>query len=127
MIRGVGPTLENDGASSLVRGKVEDLASALATKYGKPEQEDYCVGSDVSCESRFWMMTLNDNERSYGYRWEGGEKLKAANLASIALAAQANSINSSYVIVEYRGANKTACDAAIKASSAAAMVARYWR
>lgn len=121
-IRGIGKNIEGDGSGAAVRGKVTELAEALATRYGEGHKLDRCSGGDIQCEGQFWMMTLDGGERYYGYEWtRQSEKMKAANIGAIDVVARAADISTSYPIVEYNSSNKAACEKARRASSASSL------
>jgi len=121
-IRGVGRDLDGDGSGASVRGKVQELAEALSTRYGEGKKVDNCSGGDIECGSQFWMMTLNGGERYHGYEWmRQTEKMKATSIGSIDVAARASDISTSYALVEYHSNNKAACDKARRASSASSL------
>lgn len=121
-IRGIGRDIQNDGAGLSIRSQIDSLADALQTKYGVGEKNDSCVGSEISCQGQFWMMTLNDGERFYGYSWEAPNAVMKRNkIQSIYLAARASDINTSYSILEFHSSNQAACEAAKKKLSASAL------
>lgn len=121
-IRGIGRDLLGDGAGASIRGKVDDLAKALETKYGAPRKSDRCIADRIKCDPSFWMMTLDDNERVYAYLWESqSEGMKAANIGEIAVGAAATNIQDSYPILEFYSADASACEAARNSSSADAL------
>lgn len=118
-IRGIGRDLQNDGAGSSGRAAVEQLAEALRTKYGAGKKLDSCSGGDVACESEFFMMTLRQGERYYGYSWEN-LKGRSDHIGSIYLALSASDSSTTYPVVEYHSDKTTECKAAaakLKASS----------
>jgi len=121
-IRGIGRNLDGDGAGISIRTKVDALAEALGSKYGKGEKHDGCAGGDVACEAQFWMMTLSGGERVYAYEWNTqNENMKKNGLGQIFAAAQAADIQTTYPVLEFHSASKAACDAASKESSASAL------
>lgn len=122
LIRGVGKDIDGDGSGATVRGKVQELAEALATRYGEGKKLDNCSGGDVQCDSQFWMMTLEGGERYYGYEWmRQTEKMKTSDIGSIDVGARAGSISTSYALIEYNSSNKATCDNARRASSASSL------
>lgn len=122
MIRGVGRTILGDGAGAAIRSKVDDLASALETKYGQPAKQDICVAGSIKCRSNFWMMTLDDNERRYGYEWSNqNETMKSAGIGKIGVGAMAANIQDTWPVLEFQSADTKACEVARKASSADAL------
>jgi hypothetical protein len=121
-VRAAGHTIDNDSGGIQIRTAVDQLAAALTLKYGEPESRDTCFGNDVECQSDFWMMTLRNNERAYGYVWEGAKPaLQSAGLSFVGLMARATDGNSTYAIVEYQGTNTTACEQAVQMSTAEAL------
>lgn len=120
-IRGIGKTINSDGSGAMVRSKVDSLAAALETKYGRGKKNDVCGAGDISCSSEFWMMTLEGGERGYAYLWsKQTEEMKAAGIGSLAVGAAALNIVDSYPIIEFESDQKKACEDASKASSASA-------
>ena len=121
-IRAIGKDLVGDGAGISIRGKVDSLSEALATKYGQPRKLDRCAADRIKCQDRFWMMTLDDNERAYAYMWEKpNEAMKAANIGELGVGASASNIQDTYPVIEFYSADVRACDAARNASSADAL------
>ena len=122
IIRGIGRDLEGDGAGVQIRTKVDSLAEALATKYGKPKKNDVCSGSEISCQEQFWVMNMTNGERWYGHSWETANAVMKQNgIGEITLAARAADIQTTYPVLEFLSANKAQCAAAAKASAADAL------
>lgn len=120
-IRGVGKPLQNDSDGSGVRGEVKELAEALASKYGQGQSIDQCNAGDVECEDQFWMMTLSEGGRNFGYGWiKPTSEMKKAGIETISLLAQADNYTTSRVLVEYMSESK-ACVAARKSSKASGL------
>jgi len=121
-IRGVGRDISNDGDGLQVRQQVKDLAGALETKYGSRRLVNRCSGGDIQCRNDFWMMTLNDGERFYGYHWDKAKLAdKPGTMGEITVAAAASNINDSYPIVEYHSAKVRECEKARKSVSATSL------
>jgi hypothetical protein len=121
-IRGIGRNLEGDAAGLNIRTKIETLTEALNTKYGNSEKTDACAGGEVTCESQFWMMTLLQGERYYGFTWKGpSEAMKQNRIREIYLAARAANINDSYPILEFHSADKAKCEQAERKAGAASL------
>lgn len=122
MIRGVGRDILGDGAGASIRTKVDSLADALEGKYGEPKKVDFCRSNKIKCQSQFWMMTLDDNERVYGYSWESqNEAMKKSKIGFIGLLGEAANIQDSYPTLEFESSDEDACEAARNAASADAL------
>ena len=121
LIRGIGKNLESDGAGIEIRSKVDNLAAALDTKYGKSEKADACAGGDVQCSGEFWMMTMSGGERAYAYQWNKPTNATKIGIGEITVAAQAADIQTSYPILEFRSNNKDACLKAERSASASSL------
>jgi hypothetical protein len=121
-IRGIGRDLANDGSGSLIQSKIDSLSDALTTKYGKPETIDGCSGGDIACDSQFWMMTLLGGDRVYGRKWTlPNDMMKRNKVSEIYLVGNASDIQTSYPILEFHSADKSACKKAEQASSASVL------
>lgn len=121
-IRGIGKNIEGDGDGSQIRSRIDELAATLATKYGSGRKVNRCSGGDIACDAQFWMMTMTNGERLYGYSWDDANAaMKTANIDSIIAAANAANISASYPVVEYHSSKTKSCDAARKAASAASL------
>ena len=122
MIRGIGRNIVGDGAGSAIRSKVDSLAKALETKYGEPEKGDVCIANRIKCNPDFWMMTLDDNERMYGFRWsKQNEQMSSADIGLLGVQAKAANIQDTYPLLEFQSSNTKTCEAARNASSADAL------
>ena len=121
-IRGVSADFENDSAGLRARGAVDELAEAMATKYGPAKKTDACYGSDSLCQSNYWMMTLSDNQRFYGYAFNGRDGVyRDTHISSVDLNLQGKNLNTSYILLEYKGDNTVACERAMKKAKADAL------
>ncbi len=121
-IRGIGKNIEGDGDGSQIRSRVDELAETLATKYGPGKKVDRCSGGDVACDSQFWMMTMINGERFYGYGWDHpNQAMKSANIDSIYAVGNAANISASFSIVEYQSSKTKECDTARKKISASSL------
>ncbi|MEH6685542.1 MAG: hypothetical protein V7664_13695 [Qipengyuania sp.] len=121
-IRGIGYDIAADGSGSTVRSKVDQLASALESKYGSQEKIDICTSGDIACASEYWMMTMSQGERAYAYIWDKpSEAMQKAALSNITLAARASSIATSYLVLEFYSDETASCETAQNASSAASL------
>jgi hypothetical protein len=121
-VRGIGRTIENDAGGNAVRASVDELAEALATKYGTPERIDACSGGDIQCESQFWMMTLLQGQRSYGARWRtANAEMRRNHIGSLLVVARAPNISASVPVIEYQSDNVEGCRAAERRQRASAL------
>lgn len=120
-IKGVGRDNIGDGSGAQVRAQVDNLASALETKYGKPKKIDICAGGEIACENQFWMMSLLNGERHYGYQWQKTDDLKKANLDYVLVHAGASSIADTWTGIEYGSADTDACKAAENKAKSSAL------
>jgi hypothetical protein len=122
LVRGIGRTIEGDGSGGQIRAKVDGLAAALSTKYGKSAKLDDCSGGDIQCSNEFWMMTLDGGDRAYVYKWTAQNPLMKKNrIGEIYVAASAGNIQASYPMIEFHSEDRTGCTAAERAASASSL------
>ena len=73
------------------------MKSGLESKYGASKSLDSCKGSDVECESQFYMMQLMENNRSLFALWSP----TTAAGTGIVLEGKALGINKGYLALSY--------------------------
>lgn len=104
---------------SPVRSKIDEIAGAMALKYGAGTPIDICTGGEVSCMDQFWTMTLLQKDRSYGYKWDKPTvPMKRARVREIYVLASGVDINTGNVLVGYRFDNYPKCEANAQKASA---------
>lgn len=112
-IRAVSGTYENDGNGVSARSKADELAEAIASKYGKGRKIDNCSG--YACQSEHWTMHINDGSRYYGHEWKKPNR----NIRAIDVAVFAPDITSTFVRLDYALGDAESCKrAADKAKGA---------
>jgi hypothetical protein len=98
---------------SRLRDKADAIAAQLSKTYGRYSGKYDHVANTSLIEPRYWMYTLNSEDRSYEYYWTGdGYK---NNVESISVLAKATSASDGYVSVWIELKNFKACKAAIEA------------
>ena len=101
-VKAISPPFETDAYGSNVRAALERIWGQLESRYGKPRTIDFLHHGALFEESRDWVMSLLQHERSFFHIWE---KDKVPNLPedlqSVFLGVVAHNPSDSSVILEY--------------------------
>jgi hypothetical protein len=120
-IRGIGHPITGDATGASIRALIDSTARTLEGKYGAGTRIDECDAGEIQCESQFWMMTLQDGARTYGYRWvTPSAAMRRERIADIVITASADSMTTSSALIEFRSLNRRDCEAAQSRVSASA-------
>lgn len=92
------------------KAKYDALYSALSTKYGNSKSFNFLRAGSIWDESREWMMSLYQKERTMAAFWDASEGSRLpGNLKSISIQAYASSSASSMISVSYEFTNVKTC------------------
>lgn len=86
----------DDGSE--LRDTFDRMKSGLESKYGPSKKVDSCKGSEVECESQFYMMQLLEKNRSLFALW--ADSPSAAN-TGIVVEARALGMQKGFIAVTY--------------------------
>ena len=90
--------IQTSDDGSELRDAFDRLKSGLETKYGPSKKVDSCKGSDVDCESQFYMMQLMEKNRSLFALWADSP---SAGNTGIVIEARALGINKGFIAITY--------------------------
>ncbi len=117
-IRAVSRVFESDSYGHNVKSAMDSLAALLDSRYGRHRKSDSC--SDRNCE--FFQQNLRSGSQVYSYRWSSDTGGTLANgLGEVVLVAMPGEFNGTFFRLDYRSANRQACEAARTRARAAAL------
>jgi hypothetical protein len=90
--------IQTSDDGSELRDAFDRLKSGLETKYGPSKKVDSCKGSDVDCESQFYMMQLLEKNRSLFALWADSP---SAGNTGIVIEGRALGINKGFIALTY--------------------------
>jgi hypothetical protein len=116
-IMGIQHVKDDPSATKAMRS-VDDLVSALKTKYGDYQKKlDTCDADEHSCRT-FRTELLSEQRSAYAYTWEFSDGARPDRIGRVAVAANASNATMSVVLIYYQSADKDACEAAQNAARA---------
>lgn len=86
----------DDGSE--LRDAFDRMKGGLEAKYGPSKKVDSCKGSDVDCESQFYMMQLMEKNRSLFALWADSP---SAGNTGIVIEGRALGINKGFIAITY--------------------------
>ncbi len=105
-VKGVGPIIDNDASGFGAQDRISKLSGQLALKYGAPRKVDILQHGAIWEESRDWVMSLLQQERSYFHIWEAGKSAQLPeDIETLFLGVTAYSSSESSTFVEYASSN----------------------
>ena len=101
-VKGVGAMISNDANGYGTQDQINKLSSQLALKYGPPKKVDILQYGALWDDSRDWVMSLLQQERSFFNIWEKGKSPQLPDdLETVFLGVAAYSSSESSPIIEY--------------------------
>ena len=92
------------------RARYDSLYRALSAKYGNSKSFDFLRAGSIWNNSREWMMSLYQNERTLAAFWDAEEGSKLpVNLQGITIKVAASSSSTSMISVSYEFNNAKSC------------------
>ena len=92
------------------RARYDSLYGALSAKYGNSKSFDFLRAGSIWNNSREWMMSLYQNERTLAAFWDAEEGSKLpGNLQGIRIKVAASSSSTSMISVSYEFKNAKSC------------------
>jgi hypothetical protein len=92
------------------RAKYDSLYRALSAKYGSSKSFDFLRAGSIWNDSREWMMSLYQKERTLAAFWDADEGSRLPrNLKAISIQAYASSSSTSMISVSYEFNNVNSC------------------
>jgi len=118
-IRALSPVITTKPDGSELRFRFEDMATQMESVYGKPHITDSLNPESKRTQSKDWMATLLDKERTLQARWsETDDNLPLKpTIAKIYVGTMALTPTTGHVIVEYYFENYGDCMAEIDAGA----------
>lgn len=113
-IKGIGKDISTNGHGFQVKSEFEELETALSEKYGKPRKIDFLTAGSIWDDAKYWMRSLQKQDRYLISSWKGGKKALPYDLSEIDISANATSGDTGYLTVEYAFSNKEMCDEELK-------------
>lgn len=112
LVRGVGKNHANDKFGLSIRQKFTELETALQKNYGRFLKTDFLRSGSIWRESSEWVMAIKQNERAYEAAWDKTEGSKLPDgLTEIILYVAAADSSTSWIGLQYRFSNNSACKA----------------
>jgi len=116
LVRGVGVDHDNDGYGSAVQRAVGELRRQVEATYGPGKLFDHLNAGSMWHESNYWIMGILKNERSYQVSWANNSVTNLPNnVAEILETVVATESEKSYVTLQFKFKNYTACKAEMTA------------
>ena len=101
-VKGVGTIIGNDANGYGTQEQISKLSSQLALKYGASKKVDILQHGALWEESRDWVMSLLQQERSFFHIWEHSKSPELpSDLETVFLGVAAYSSSESSPIIEY--------------------------
>jgi hypothetical protein len=95
-----GKTVETGDSGVQLRQAFYEIVAAVTQKYGTPsEVRNFCDGSEIKCDSQFWMMSLKDKNRHLSAAWSSPSS--SNRVANIWIEAISLNVNSGYVTCSF--------------------------
>ncbi len=116
-IRSASNQFESDPYIVSSAAYLEEVATALKSKYGDIKVDDGCTG--YSCRSDYKLQAIEDGSRWYRYNWKNTDTTKLPNrIKEIYLYVAHSEFNNSMVRLDYVFDNTSECAAAAKSAKA---------
>lgn len=117
-ISAIGKTINTTPYGQGLKEQFASLRTALASKYGQDKNYDFLHANSIWDEDKYWMRSLEQNERSLASFWNVGSGAKLpADMKEVVLVARALSSDRGYVNVFYRSANYDLCRSELEKAS----------
>lgn len=101
-IKAISPPFEADAYGTNMRAALERVSGQLQNRYGAPRKVDVLVHDALWPDSRDWVMSLLQNERSFFHVWERAKiPSLPEDLDTVFLGVLAHNTSDSSVILEY--------------------------
>ena len=69
-VDGYGNTIETGDWGTELQTSFSNVVAAMSRKYGSPTKTmDFCIGNNVECENQYWMLSLQNKNRSLAAFW----------------------------------------------------------
>jgi hypothetical protein len=120
-VKGIGKDLTTSGSGTALRGKAEEIASQIASTYGKyTDSSDTVTTGSIWREYEDWTMASLKDELIYYFQWKlmGAKQLNGVK--TIFVSARATGRNEGFALAEFAFKNEDQCDAAKKKREAGA-------
>ena len=118
MVKGIGEQFPRDGYGIAVRNRFDKLRGLLDQNYGDGKLHSGLRPGAFWDEVDQWVMAIRQNERYHQAEWEVNDPV---GLDDIILSVLATSPDSSLLVLQYRFANITDCDAEAAAADASGL------
>lgn len=93
--------IETDQEGDQLKDEFNKIVAAVTNKYGTPQMLDFIRNQDES-GAEYWMMSLNDKERTLEANWNYGDHGHGGDTQTgVYVEAQAPGINSGQVVIGY--------------------------
>ncbi len=112
LAKAVSQDVQTNGYGFSLRSAVDKVKDQLEEKYGSTyEFTDFLMPGSIWDEPKYWMRSLEREERSYMYVWESTPAFPLPDgLHQLALIAAALSADAGYWMTEFYFANDSKCD-----------------
>ena len=119
MVKGVGVDHAGDAYGYKIIDVAADLRRQISVTYGSSRLNDFLESGSIWRESNDWAMAILKHERSYQFVWNrsAGSTLPN-NVVEILETVGATSPGSTYLTLQFKYSNYSACQAEIDKVSA---------